>query len=135
MDGTLTVEDGSLYDFLELLGANLVDRDFSGLDRWLIRTGSLWRRFAQINPLARAQANADDHYDLSDSPYDLFLDRDRQYSCAYFASPGASLEVAQILIAKSADAVPFTRDFIVDCERAQTPLPRIAGRRRLQSVG
>ena len=56
MDGTLTVEDGSLYDFLELLGANLVDRDFSGLDRWLIRTGSLWRRFARINPLARAQS-------------------------------------------------------------------------------
>src|SRR5439155_27025236 len=36
------------------------------------------------------------HYDLSGALYDLFLDRDRQYSCAYFETPGASLEEAQL---------------------------------------
>ena len=45
--------------------------------------------------LARAQANVAHHYDLSDTLYGLFLDRDRQYSCAYFASPSVNLEVAQ----------------------------------------
>jgi cyclopropane-fatty-acyl-phospholipid synthase len=35
------------------------------------------------------------HYDLSDKFYDLFLDKDRQYSCAYFSSLGESLEEAQ----------------------------------------
>ena len=35
------------------------------------------------------------HYDLSGTLYDLFLDRDRQYSCAYFADPDDSLDAAQ----------------------------------------
>ena len=34
-------------------------------------------------------------YDLKDELYDLFLDPDRQYSCAYFRSPDDSLEQAQ----------------------------------------
>jgi cyclopropane-fatty-acyl-phospholipid synthase len=43
----------------------------------------------------RAQANAAHHYDLSDTLYDLFLDADRQYSCAYFTHPHDDLEHAQ----------------------------------------
>ena len=35
------------------------------------------------------------HYDLSGELYDLFLDADRQYSCAYFARPDMTLEEAQ----------------------------------------
>src|SRR5581483_7955134 len=41
------------------------------------------------------RANVAHHYDLSDSLYELFLDADRQYSCAYFASPEDTLERAQ----------------------------------------
>src|SRR3546814_8993326 len=33
---------------------------------------------------------------LSDRLYELFLDRDRQYSCAYFIDPDNSLEQAQL---------------------------------------
>ena len=33
---------------------------------------------------ARAQRNVAHHYDIDGAIYDLFLDRDRQYSCAYF---------------------------------------------------
>jgi cyclopropane-fatty-acyl-phospholipid synthase len=50
-------------------------------------------RFA--NSLARARANVAHHYDLDSRLYDLFLDGDRQYSCAYFTAPGESLETAQ----------------------------------------
>jgi cyclopropane-fatty-acyl-phospholipid synthase len=35
------------------------------------------------------------HYDLSGALYDLFLDADKQYSCAYFRDPGMTLEEAQ----------------------------------------
>ena len=46
--------------------------------------------------MGKAKANIAHHYDLSGALYDLFLDRDRQYSCAYFETPEASLEDAQL---------------------------------------
>ncbi len=56
-----------------------------------------WLRIArQWNPAPRARANVAHHYDLSARLYDLFLDADRQYSCAYFARPDMSLEEAQL---------------------------------------
>ena len=36
------------------------------------------------------------HYDLKDQLYDFFLDRDRQYSCAYFKTGDEPLEQAQL---------------------------------------
>jgi cyclopropane-fatty-acyl-phospholipid synthase len=47
------------------------------------------------NNLKRARKNVAHHYDLKDELYELFLDSDKQYSCAYFADPGNSLEQAQ----------------------------------------
>jgi len=35
------------------------------------------------------------HYDIDGRIYELFLDRDRQYSCAYFEAPDRSLDDAQ----------------------------------------
>ena len=43
----------------------------------------------------RARRNVAHHYDLRDELYELFLDGDRQYSCAYFTDPSNSLEQAQ----------------------------------------
>ncbi len=51
--------------------------------------------FQQYNPVKRAQANVHHHYDLSKTLYDLFLDSDRQYSCAYFTAPDQTIEEAQ----------------------------------------
>ncbi|MDE3240254.1 MAG: class I SAM-dependent methyltransferase, partial [Paracoccaceae bacterium] len=45
--------------------------------------------------MGRARRNVAHHYDLSGELYDLFLDEDRQYSCAYFADPSMTLEEAQ----------------------------------------
>jgi cyclopropane-fatty-acyl-phospholipid synthase len=95
VDGRLTIEEGSLYDFIEVLVAN--DAALGGVAS--IRLGRaatrLYRRLYQHNPVRRAQRNAAHHYDLSDELYELFLDRDRQYSCAYFRSPGDDLDTAQ----------------------------------------
>lgn len=97
MDGGLVPVDGTIYDVLEVLATNLaaetsrhpVARLRYGMDR-------LTRRMAQFNPAPRARRNAAHHYDLSGRLYSLFLDRDRQYSCAYFPRGDETLEEAQI---------------------------------------
>jgi cyclopropane-fatty-acyl-phospholipid synthase len=42
------------------------------------------------------------HYDLSDRLYDLFLDRDKQYSCAYFTPGNTDLDLDRAQLAKKA---------------------------------
>jgi cyclopropane-fatty-acyl-phospholipid synthase len=95
MDGTLTVEDGAIYDFLDLVGLNIGGNPMNAWDRWFLRAELLWRRFQQANPLGKAQKHVAHHYDLSGELYDLFLDADRQYSCGYFLDPGMTLDEAQ----------------------------------------
>lgn len=95
MDGDLVVEDGTLFDFIELAAINYrYIETFPLLDllRW-IGIGS--RKLKQYNPIGVAQKNVAHHYDLSSELYELFLDRDRQYSCAYFTHPEEDLETAQ----------------------------------------
>jgi cyclopropane-fatty-acyl-phospholipid synthase len=95
MNGTLTIEEGSLYDFIDLLTANDAELDET-LPMRLATVGKrLARRAQQHNPVAQSRRNAAHHYDLSDQLYELFLDRDRQYSCAYFRSPHDDIDTAQ----------------------------------------
>ncbi|MBN36724.1 MAG: SAM-dependent methyltransferase [Rhodospirillaceae bacterium] len=97
MDGTLTIEDGTIVDFFEVIGRNLqnLERDdaVGRASTWIRR--NITRPLQQHNPVSRAQRNVAHHYDLSDDLFDLFLDDDRQYSCAYFATPNSTLEQAQ----------------------------------------
>ncbi len=95
MDGRLVIHDDALHDFMWLLLDNLNHADYPALAKVLQRGQQLMRRFAQFNPVGKAQANVAHHYDLSGALYDLFLDADKQYSCAYFAKPDMSLEEAQ----------------------------------------
>ena len=52
--------------------------------------------FFQLNFSFNSKKNVAHHYDLSDKLYDLFLDKNRQYSCAYFENENDTLEQAQI---------------------------------------
>ena len=95
MDGRMIVEEGTLTDVLEILISNLGlhglpqgVRFGRGIRRW-------FRQIEQFNPAPRARKNVAHHYDLSGELYDLFLDSDRQYSCAYFNEPKMTLEQAQ----------------------------------------
>jgi cyclopropane-fatty-acyl-phospholipid synthase len=92
MDGALVIDDGTLYDFLDVAARNF---DSVGRLPWLAFIERIGRGFKQYNPIGKAQRNVAHHYDLSAQLYDIFLDRDRQYSCAYFTSPTDSLETAQ----------------------------------------
>jgi cyclopropane-fatty-acyl-phospholipid synthase len=89
LDGTLTIEEGSLFDFLEFCGINLTGRAVDP------KLAAVFRKSQQNNVVGKAQANVAHHYDLSGELYDLFLDKDRQYSCAYFETPDDTLETAQ----------------------------------------
>lgn len=95
MDGTFTVEDGDIYDFLKFATTNIEVSGQHPMMIWLSRADTLFRRFQQYNPVWRSRQNVAHHYDLSGELYDLFLDRDRQYSCAYFVNPGVDLDRAQ----------------------------------------
>ncbi|MBN9539604.1 MAG: class I SAM-dependent methyltransferase [Reyranella sp.] len=95
MDGTLTVEEGSLYDLLDLLGRNIASLEATPMVRWSYALQRWLRALEQYNPIGRAQKNVAHHYDLKDELYDFFLDRDRQYSCAYFKTGREPLETAQ----------------------------------------
>ena len=95
MDGTLTVEDGDIYALLDLLGRNMAALEGTASVRWSYNWQRLVRALQQYNPVGRAQRNVAHHYDLNDQLYDFFLDRDRQYSCAYFKTGEESLEQAQ----------------------------------------
>jgi cyclopropane-fatty-acyl-phospholipid synthase len=96
VEGALTIEEGSLYDFLDLITANEVAQRDSGPVRLSESARRAVRRLHQYNPISRSRRNAAHHYDLSDQLYELFLDRDRQYSCAYFRAPEDDIETAQL---------------------------------------
>jgi cyclopropane-fatty-acyl-phospholipid synthase len=96
MQGRLVMEKGSIYDFLEIGLANLHNRPYPLSSRILNRVRTWFRRLKQMNRGKRSARNVAHHYDLDAGLYDLFLDPDRQYSCAYFEHPHQSLEEAQI---------------------------------------
>ena len=96
MDARLTVEHGDIADVLDLLMTNIAHNRVTGILRFGRAVRQMLRRFEQYNPVSRTKAHVAHHYDLSGALYDLFLDKDRQYSCAYFAETGESLDDAQI---------------------------------------
>ena len=110
MDGTFVVEQGSIADFFQLILSQ--DRMNKG-PRWArprARARHQWRRLQQHNPRRRAQRNVSHHYDLDARLYSLFLDSDRQYSCAYFESPTATLDDAQLAKKRHLAAKLLLRD-------------------------
>lgn len=95
MDGRLTVEQGDIADLLDLLTRNLGTGFGGGYLGWLARARFVIRRLMQFNGRHRSRRNVAHHYDLSGDLYRLFLDADRQYSCAFFERPDDTLETAQ----------------------------------------
>lgn len=98
MDGDLVFHEGDPITFLKVVYSGVTEapaQDFHPIFS-ADKLRYLLRRIHQFNPQSRARANVQHHYDLSRTLYDLFLDEDRQYSCAFFENPQVSLEEAQI---------------------------------------
>ena len=95
MDGDIAPLDCSLFELVDLLALNIMANTHPGeqvMEKWR------WfrRRLDQLNPAGRSRRNVAHHYDLNGRLYALFLDRDRQYSCAYFPTGQETLEEAQL---------------------------------------
>ena len=98
MNGRLVVERGDVRDLVRLLTMNDPwEAGANGLAASSSRRAvqSVTHRIGRINMARRSKRNVAHHYDLSDRLYDLFLDADRQYSCAYYTDPANTLERAQ----------------------------------------
>jgi len=96
MDGSLIPLECSIYEALDVAGVNLMANE-KGHPMAHLRTviNTIKRRIDQYNTAPRARRNVAHHYDLNGRLYSLFLDRDRQYSCAYFPNGNETLEQAQ----------------------------------------
>lgn len=95
MNGSMTIDDDDLQEFLALVVQNVNAAPRVMWQKPLLKLRSALRRSAQKNLVSRARRNVAHHYDLSGRLYDQFLDADRQYSCAYFLDPTDTLEQAQ----------------------------------------
>jgi cyclopropane-fatty-acyl-phospholipid synthase len=99
VDGRLVVEGGDVLQLLDLVSGNLRWDRSNALRVALWNQQRLAARWDELNARARSKRNVAHHYDLSDSLYDLFLDEERQYSCAYFREgnqgPDSDLSRAQ----------------------------------------
>jgi cyclopropane-fatty-acyl-phospholipid synthase len=95
MDGRLVMQQGRIYDLVELVLSNAQWQQFPRWTKGLDATRYLVRRMLQFNSAPRSQRNVAHHYDIDGTIYDLFLDSDRQYSCAYFEDTD-DLDAAQL---------------------------------------
>ncbi len=95
-DGRLIVEHGSIYDFLAIVLSNMKGAKLPLPERIIDMGRYALRHIRQFNVGSRAKRNIAHHYDFDARLYALFLDSDRQYSCAYFEHPGQSLDEAQL---------------------------------------
>ncbi len=96
MDGAIIVTEGDMADVVQILMTGSEHAVLPRPLRFVRLLRRLKRRLVQFNPARVSRKNVAHHYDLSGALYDLFLDDDRQYSCAYFPTGGESLEQAQI---------------------------------------
>lgn len=95
MDATLRVDDDDLHGLLGLVLTNLQRWKRPWWQALATPPDAVNRAISQANGYLRAVRNVRHHYDLSRSLYELFLDRDLQYSCAYFRSDADDLDAAQ----------------------------------------
>jgi cyclopropane-fatty-acyl-phospholipid synthase len=95
-DGRLVVEEGTIFDALNIFLREGLYAKPSVLSRFLDRLRFAKRKFEQRNSASAARRNVEHHYDIDEKIYALFLDEDWQYSCAYFENADATLEQAQL---------------------------------------
>ncbi|GLK54688.1 cyclopropane-fatty-acyl-phospholipid synthase [Methylopila capsulata] len=96
MDGRLTIEQGTLRDFLSIYALNRTNLRAQPIQKALRRGLKTLKRWARSNTTALSKKNVEAHYDLSNEMYRLFLDEGLNYSCAYFRSADDTLEQAQV---------------------------------------
>ncbi len=85
--------DGNLVDVLKAAYRCMAKSPKEGLVK-ISRTKITNR--PRLNTLSGSRENIHEHYDIGNDFYRLWLDDRMQYTCAYFPTPSATLEEAQI---------------------------------------
>ena len=94
-DGDITIENGTLTDFLDLALMNIGRKELNFFSQLINKLSGSYRYLTNFNFIKKSKMNVAHHYDLSDDLYDLFLDPKRQYSCGYFKNKNDTLVDAQ----------------------------------------
>ncbi len=94
-NGTLAIENDDLFGLLKILALNAKKQQNHWLSKLVKLRQNAFRRFFQRNKISGAKLNVAHHYDLSPELYEMFLDKDLNYSCAYFLSDKNTLVEAQ----------------------------------------
>jgi cyclopropane-fatty-acyl-phospholipid synthase len=97
MDGTLTIESGTLHEFIDLLTGNIGWKPDNRLNANNARLKRLKNYYSQLNTRAKSKKLVAHHYDIKANVYESFLDEDLQYTCAYYTDENTEkdLERAQ----------------------------------------
>jgi len=95
MDGSLVIENGTLTEFLELAFKNIGRGNINSYGAIIKKIRGTFGYLTNLNKIIKSKENVAHHYDISEKLYDLFLDENRQYSCAYFKNDNDTLEQAQ----------------------------------------
>ena len=94
-NGSLKIDNGTLTEFLEIALKNIGKNDINLYGKILNQLRGTYRYLTNFNKGIKSKKNVSHHYDISEKLYDLFLDSNRQYSCAYFKNKNDTLEEAQ----------------------------------------
>ena len=95
MNGSLVIENGTITEFLDLAFRNIGRGDINFYGTVIKKIKGTFRYLTSFNKILKSKENVSHHYDISEKLYDLFLDKNRQYSCAYFKNDNDTLEEAQ----------------------------------------
>ena len=94
-NGSLKIENGTLTEFLDIALKNIGRNDINIYGKIFNKLKGTYRYLTNFNKGIKSKKNVSHHYDISEKLYDLFLDSNRQYSCAYFKNENDTLETAQ----------------------------------------
>ena len=94
-NGSLKIENGTLTEFLEIALKNIGRNNINIYGKIFNKLKGTYRYLTNFNKGIKSKKNVSHHYDISENLYDLFLDSNRQYSCAYFKNENDTLEQAQ----------------------------------------
>ncbi len=97
MDEDIIIEEGTLDDFLHIITSAYEDYLYHNpVFKFYEKVYGIFKPFQQVNELIKSKKNVAHHYDLNEDMYRLFLDKDMQYSCAYFHNQNIDLDQAQL---------------------------------------
>ena len=97
MNNEILIEEGSIEELIDLITSCYDDFiKHNSIYRMYENFSGYFKIFQQLNEVVKSKQNVAHHYDLKEDLYKLFLDKDMQYSCAYFHNENISLDQAQI---------------------------------------